>query len=121
MILYHDHGYVLRRGEHALLGSTMEHAGFDARVTPDGQAAILAAARRLIRAVKILARDCRIPKPLRALAAFGVLPIPGPFDEAVLVIVGILIWLFYRDRLREAWTRAGTSPAPERERGVAST
>ena len=48
VILYHDHGYVLRRGEHALIGSTMEQAGFDARVTPDGQAAILAAARRLV-------------------------------------------------------------------------
>ena len=48
VILYHDHGYVLRRGDHALIGSTMEQVGFDARVTADGQAAILAAARRLV-------------------------------------------------------------------------
>jgi len=66
----------------------------------------MAAARRLIRAVKILARDGRIPKPLRGLAAFGVLPIPGPFDEAVLLIVGLLLLAFYRDSLREAWSRA---------------
>ena len=39
---------------------------------------MLLAARRLIQAVKILARDGRIPKPLRGLVAFGVLPIPGP-------------------------------------------
>jgi hypothetical protein len=67
---------------------------------------MIAGARRLIRAVKFLARDGRIPKPLRGLAAFGVLPIPGPFDEAVLLMVGLLLWGFYRDCLREAWSQA---------------
>jgi hypothetical protein len=62
--------------------------------------------RRTVRAVKILATDGRIPRPLRGAAAFGVLPIPGPFDEAVLVVVGALLWLFYRERLTEAWQRA---------------
>ena len=70
---------------------------------------MLAAVRRLIRAVKILARDGRIPRPLRGLAAFGVLPIPGPFDEAVLLIVGLLLWAFYRQSLREAWSQAATA------------
>ena len=69
-------------------------------------AAMLAAARRLIRSVKILARDSRIPKPLRGLAAFGVLPIPGPIDEAALLIVGLILWALYRDTLREAWSQA---------------
>ena len=59
-------------------------------------------ARHLIRAVKILARDGRIP----GLAAFGVLPIPGPIDEAALLIVGALLWLFYRRSLRDAWAQA---------------
>jgi hypothetical protein len=67
---------------------------------------LIAAARRLIRAVKILARDGRIPRSLRGLAAFGVLPIPGPLDEAALLVVGVLLWAFYRDSLREAWTQA---------------
>jgi hypothetical protein len=67
----------------------------------------MTAARRLIRAVKILARDGRIPRPLRGLVAFGLLPLPGPFDEAVLVVNGVILWIFYRDRLREAWERAG--------------
>jgi hypothetical protein len=61
---------------------------------------------RAIRAVKVLARDRGIPRPLRALAAFGLLPIPGPLDEAVLLLVGLLLWVFYRERLRDAWRRA---------------
>ena len=62
--------------------------------------------RRLIRAVKILARDRRIPWPLRGLAALGLLPVPGPFDEAVLALVGAILYGFYREPLREAWRQA---------------
>lgn len=68
--------------------------------------AMLRAPRRVIEAVKILARDGRIPKPLRGLVAFGVLPIPGPVDEVVLLVVGPILWAFYRDRFREAWSQA---------------
>jgi hypothetical protein len=68
----------------------------------------MAAFRRLIRAVRILGRDGRIPRPLRGLVGFGVLPIPGPFDEAVLVVSGMILWVLYRDRLREAWSRAAS-------------
>ena len=64
--------------------------------------------RRLLRAVKLLARDGRIPKPLRGLAAFGLLPIPGPLDEAALVLVGTGLWLFYRRTLHEAWAASGS-------------
>lgn len=63
--------------------------------------------RRLLRAVRLLLTEGSIPRPLRALAAFALLPIPGPVDEAALVIVGLVLWLFYRDRLRDAWRRAG--------------
>ncbi|HET7513797.1 MAG TPA: hypothetical protein VFJ60_03255 [Gaiella sp.] len=62
--------------------------------------------RRVLRAVRLLARDDRIPQPLRWLAALGLAPVPGPFDEAVLLIVAVLLWVFYRDRLGEAWQRA---------------
>ena len=61
---------------------------------------------RTIRAVKLLLRDGRIPKPIRWGAAAGLLPVPGPVDEAVLLLVGALLWLFYRDRLTDAWQRA---------------
>jgi hypothetical protein len=74
---------------------------------------MLAAARRLIRAVMILALDGRIPKPLRGLVAFGVLPVPGPSDEAVLLIVGLILWMFYRDRFREAWSQAGPASSAQ--------
>ncbi len=70
-----------------------------------------AGARRLIRSAGILSRDGRIPRPLRGLAAFAVLPIPGPVDEAALLIVGVLLWVFYRDNLRDAWSVAGP-PSP---------
>jgi hypothetical protein len=78
---------------------------------------MLLAARRVIQAVKILARDGRIPKPLRGLVAFGVLPIPGPVDEVVLLLVGPILWAFYRDRFREAWSQAahaGRAEEPSR-------
>ncbi|TMK80294.1 MAG: hypothetical protein E6G45_00880 [Actinobacteria bacterium] len=61
---------------------------------------------RTIRAVKLLARDRRIPRPLRWLAAIGLLPIPGPVDEAVLLFVALLLWVFYRDTLADAWRQA---------------
>jgi hypothetical protein len=61
---------------------------------------------RLVRAVRIVIGDGRIPRPLRWGAALGMLPVPGPFDEAVLAVVGSLLWLFYRERLTEAWQRA---------------
>ena len=67
---------------------------------------MIATARRLIRVVKILVRDGRIPRPLRGLAAFGVLPIPGPVDEIALLIVGLLLYAFYRDPIREAFRHA---------------
>jgi hypothetical protein len=65
--------------------------------------------RRLIRAVRIAAQDTRIPRPLRWLAAFGLLPIPGPFDEAVLLIVALPLALFYRRPLTEAWQATRTN------------
>ena len=51
----------------------------------------------------MLARDTRIPRPIRALAAVGLLPIPGPFDEAVLLVVAVVLVTFFRGPLREAW------------------
>lgn len=55
--------------------------------------------------IGLLARDQRIPKPLRWLAGIRLLPIPGPFDEALLILLTPM--LFHRGLMREAWTQAG--------------
>ena len=59
--------------------------------------------KRTANAVRIVLRNGGIPRPVRWLAAFGVAPIPGPIDEAVLVLVALILFLFYRRELREAW------------------
>jgi hypothetical protein len=53
--------------------------------------------------MRTVAADGRIPRPLRGLAAIGLLPIPGPFDELVLLIVAAILFVFYRSPLREGW------------------
>jgi hypothetical protein len=63
---------------------------------------------RTIRAVKIVVRDGRIPRPIRWGGALGLAPVPGPFDEIVLVIVGGVLWIFYREQLRQAWRHAAS-------------
>ena len=60
--------------------------------------------------MKLLARDSRVPKPLRWIAGIGLLPIPGPVDEAVLLLVAPVFAIFYRDPMRDAWARAFSAP-----------
>lgn len=74
---------------------------------------IRASFARFVRAARILARDERVPKPVRWLAGISLLPIPGPFDEALLVVVAPVLFLFYRGPLRDAWARAPESPSGE--------
>ena len=59
-----------------------------------------------IRAMKLLARDSRIPKPLRWIAGLALLPIPGPVDEVILILLTPIFFTFYRAPMREAWKRA---------------
>jgi hypothetical protein len=61
---------------------------------------------RTIRAITLIARDGRIPKPLRWIAGIGLMPIPGPFDEAILLLVAPVLFGFYREPMREAWKSA---------------
>ena len=70
---------------------------------------------RLLRATRIVVHDGRIPRPLRWGGAFAVLPIPGPLDELVLLTVGAVLWLFYRDQLREAWRSSLSKVQPGRD------
>ena len=61
---------------------------------------------RVIRAMTYLARDARVPKPLRWLAGIGLLPIPGPVDEVLLLLVAPIFIVFYREPMRDAWHEA---------------
>jgi hypothetical protein len=47
-----------------------------------------------------------VPKPLRWIAAVGLLPIPGPVDEAVLLLIAPVLAIFYRAPMRDAWEKA---------------
>ena len=67
-------------------------------------------ATRSIRATKLIVRDARIPRPLRWLAGLALLPVPGPFDEAVLLLIAPVLFLFYRDPMRDAWQGAFRVP-----------
>ena len=39
----------------------------------------------------------------------GLLPIPGPLDEVVLLLAAAALWLFWRDLLVEAWHDSDTA------------
>ena len=59
--------------------------------------------QRLLRLVKLLARDSRIPYPIRVLILAGLLPVPGPFDEIVLVGALALLSLIRPGLIRTLW------------------
>lgn len=50
-VFYHGHGYMLRRGSEAILGSTMERVGFEARTTATGLEEIRHSTTRLCPAI----------------------------------------------------------------------
>jgi hypothetical protein len=67
--------------------------------------------RRTARAVRIVLGDGGIPRPLRWLALAGLAPVPGPFDEAALLLAALLLFAFYRERLVRAWRQADAGGA----------
>jgi len=76
VILYCDHGYVLPRAGEALLGSTMERVGFNAKVTDEGLKQIRDGALRLLPALATLPWS-RTWAGLRPVTSDG-RPIVGP-------------------------------------------
>ena len=74
-IVYHKDCYMLARAGEAILGSTMEHVGFQAEVTPEGMAGIFAATLALCPAL-IRAKVRRTWAGLRPMTPDG-LPIIG--------------------------------------------
>jgi hypothetical protein len=70
---------------------------------------VIAFITRSLRAVRILACDGRIPRPVRLFVAAGLLPVPGPFDEAVLLLGAAILFVFYRPSMRDAWEQAAAT------------
>jgi hypothetical protein len=70
---------------------------------------VTAFVKRTARAVRIVVGHAGIPRPLRWLAGIGLLPVPGPFDEAVLLVVALILFVFYRRQLQQAWSEAGAA------------
>lgn len=79
VILFYEHCYVLPRGAQALLGSTMEHAGFECRVTNEGLAQLFRSAVRLLPALAVQPVE-RMWAGLRPVTPDG-RPIIGPDPE----------------------------------------
>ena len=67
--------------------------------------------RHTARAVRIVIGHRGIPRPLRWLGGLALLPVPGPFDEAVLLVVAAILFVFYRPELRQAWQEAADGDA----------
>jgi hypothetical protein len=61
----------------------------------------------MMRASAIVLRDKRIPRPIRCAGGIALLPIPGPIDEAVLLLLAPIFLVFFRAHMREAWQAAG--------------
>jgi hypothetical protein len=57
--------------------------------------------KQLARTLRALAKDPRIPRPVRWLLLFAILPIPGPVDELVGLLALGLIAIFWRPVYRE--------------------
>lgn len=58
---------------------------------------------RVIATGKRLARDETVPRWLRWLFVFGLMPVPLFLDEIALIAAVATMALLYRDRLRAAW------------------
>jgi hypothetical protein len=68
---------------------------------------------RLFRALRLVLKDQRIPRPIRWLGGIALLPIPGPVDELVLIML-LPVLVIYRGPMSDAWRRAGEAGAAER-------
>lgn len=59
--------------------------------------------KHCFRAAKHLAHDPNLPRWVRWLGSFGLLPIPGPLDELAVMVVALTCLVFYRSALRDSW------------------
>jgi hypothetical protein len=55
--------------------------------------------KRHLNVARRLARDETVPRWLRAILIFGILPIPGPVDNVALAVGAVVLFTLYRDRV----------------------
>ena len=77
-------------------------------------------ALRLVRTAKLLAHEPSVPKWLRGLFVFGLLPIPLFFDELALIVATALLYVAHRQVVIEAWSRAGVEGQIGQEKSASS-
>ena len=53
-----------------------------------------------------------MPRALRGIAAIGLLPIPGPVDEVVLILIAPVFLILYPEPTRDAWARTYRQATP---------
>jgi len=56
--------------------------------------------RIYLRVARRLVSEPHLPRPLRWLLVFALLPIPGPVDEIALGVVALCLATFYRPRFK---------------------
>jgi hypothetical protein len=66
--------------------------------------------KRLAKTLQALAKDPRIPRPVRWLLVLALLPIPGPVDEIIGLVALGLIALFWRPILQEIRAQQRATP-----------
>jgi hypothetical protein len=67
---------------------------------------------RLLRTAKLLAVDPSVPRWLRGLFVFGLLPIPLFLDELALIVATGMLFAWHRRVVVEAWRRAAREVVP---------
>lgn len=59
--------------------------------------------RHLVRTGKFLIKSEELPRWLKWAALFAALPIIGPLDELVGIVVLLVLLIFYRGLVKQAW------------------
>lgn len=63
--------------------------------------------RRHLRVARCIATDRRVPRWLRGLLIFGILPIPGPVDNVALIVGLLVLAVWHRPLIAEHYRTDG--------------
>jgi hypothetical protein len=97
--------------EHLVARDGSCSANIDAEPSTPARAIIsgVETVRHVLRAAKVLAREPTIPRWIRWLFVFGLMPIPLFFDEVALILATGLMLVFHRRSVVAAWAETRTN------------